>query len=481
MVMTVRRIYKFWKSLSAQERKTFFQTRGKKLPSVMSTFFKAMHKNCNGDSSKLDAKIWKALFRNTAFNNTRFNSICNKALIVLAEHMKAVRVALELDGFLYPDLLLLREYAERDLDSLFSSLAKQLKKTTLEKTPQGKAYFDALFEIAWQEYDYYKAHVARSKKEFEIDELGHLNDLRYLYHLSRINAAILNRNQILFPPNPLHRPDLMFELAEELDLVPHPALSVLVKYLQVVSQGSDPKDIDEFTSFFIKNQNRLDNGDRFLMLGLLQNALVRKLNSGNPSYYRNLMSLYILGIRTGGQFAEGMIPPGNFKNFVVAALELKRYRLAEGFIEAYKDNIGREADAERTKLLVAFCKAMVHFEKGEFSEAKTILGLALSLPKFQDSFHNVGLRVLMIKVLFESEDWDQVQNSLHSLKMYIRNNKVLEKIALATVQTHITYLKKVFHLYADDAGDPAAIHRSLSEEIPFRGQDWILKKLEAKM
>ena len=480
--MQGRKIYRLWSSLSEQERKSFLQERKGKLPGNLQSYFNALKKRWAGGIEGLDQRIWKLLFRGSAFNKSRFNHICNRALQALLEYIKETRMDREVTGYLYPELLLLREFAERDLENIFASQVKHIKKTAEQKGKQGKSHFDSLFELSWQEYDYYNGHVARGRYPAEeTKQLHAFNDLRYLYHLARTNASILNRNQILRPPMPLHRIELMRTLAEEMDLDAFPGVEVLIRYIEIVFRGSDPEDLEDFTRYYLKVQPQLDEGDRFLMYGFLLNSYIQKLNSGEQSLYRNLMLLLLRGIRTGDLFLDGTINPGHFKNFVVIANMLKRYALAEWFIETYKDRIGREANQERAKLLIAYCKADLHFSRQEFEEAGHVLSQALLLPKFQDSYHNLSHRILQIKVYIESEAFEQASSALRALRMYIHNSQALEESTEQIVRTHVNYLYKVWNLYANNAGDAKELHKKLKGENPFRGMAWIAEKLQARM
>ena len=123
---------------------------------------------------------------------------------------------------------------------------------------------------------------------------------------------------------------------------------------------------------------------------------------------------------------------------------------------------------------------MLQFERQDFELVRDHLAKAFAtLPKFKDSFLNLGFRLLKIKVDIESEEWEQANHNLRALGMYLHNNQVLSPRLAEAVRTRVHYLKRVFNLLANQSGDGHKLRTKIQDEQPFREKKWLLAKLDA--
>jgi hypothetical protein len=104
-----------------------------------------------------------------------------------------------------------------------------------------------------------------------------------------------------------------------------------------------------------------------------------------------------------------------FTNFITIALKLQHYSKAENFIELYNKLIHRTY----RKDTINYNLARLFYSKKEYKNAIRIL-VTISL---QDIFWELNAKVIQLKIYFETNDLDLLDNALFNFTQFIKRKK----------------------------------------------------------
>lgn len=165
------------------------------------------------------------------------------------------------------------------------------------------------------------------------------------------------------------------------------------------------KDIKANEAYFTAH----DLKDLYLMA---INFCVKKSNQNLKEYTQQAFELYIYAIDKGYLLEHREISRFSFTNVVTLGIKLKEFSKTENFIKQYANFIA----AEYRQNTVDFNSAKVFFSKEQPQKALKIL----LTNEFKDMLWNLNAKYLVLKILFEMNDWVLFANHLKAFKNYVR-------------------------------------------------------------
>jgi hypothetical protein len=146
------------------------------------------------------------------------------------------------------------------------------------------------------------------------------------------------------------------------------------------------------------------------------NFCIRRLNEGKLDYTEKLFHIYKRQLEVDCAYdARGNISPYTLKNMLTVALRLKEFKWSEQLI---KNSYAKLPESNREENY-NYCMARWYYEKREY---KKCLQLVLQSEP-HDFLNNLSARVLQLKALYALDDYDMMENTLSSFRIYLLRHK----------------------------------------------------------
>jgi len=144
---------------------------------------------------------------------------------------------------------------------------------------------------------------------------------------------------------------------------------------------------------------------------------IRRLNTDEPAFLRDVFDLYCLGLAEETFLENGFLSRFSYKNMVAAALKLGEVAWVEQFLETYSPLLSHEFRQHYER----FCRAKLSYQKRDYGQVQSLLhDLA-----FDDVFLELDARVLLLKIYFETLEWRLLEGFLTAFERFVGRKKML--------------------------------------------------------
>lgn len=167
-----------------------------------------------------------------------------------------------------------------------------------------------------------------------------------------------------------------------------------------------------------------------------QNYCVKKINSGQVHFYREIFDLYQLMSDKEILLRGGYLSQWSYINIITAGLRLKEYEWTEQFIYQYREYLPEEVRNN----VFTYNLAALYFEKGAFHHALQ----TLQDVEFSDPFFHMSAKIIQLKSYFEQRETEAFFSLVEATRKYIRRNRRLSDYQ---IQSNNNFIKLVARLY----------------------------------
>lgn len=152
-----------------------------------------------------------------------------------------------------------------------------------------------------------------------------------------------------------------------------------------------------------------------LLFGI--NYCIRRLNTDESAFLREVFELYRFGLEEGTFLENGFLSRFSYKNIVAAALKLGETAWVEQFLGTYSPLLAEDFRNHYER----FCRAKLNYQKGDYDQVQTLLQDLT----FDDVFLELDARVSLMKVYFETGEWRLLEGFLTSFERFVSRKKML--------------------------------------------------------
>lgn len=192
-----------------------------------------------------------------------------------------------------------------------------------------------------------------------------------------------------------------------------------------------------------------------------------QIMKGRELYVAEALELYTEGIESGILLQDGFLSPWHFKNVIKLGLRLKKFEWTELFI------------LQNTSLLEArfredalyYNLAELYYHTGRSGEAM----LQLTKVEFTDVHYNIGAKVILSKIYFETESMDALESLLHAFKSYLHRNKL---IAEDLRRTYLNFIAMLWKLVRSMPERREALREKLEKSQMIAEKNWLLRMMD---
>lgn len=380
--------------------------------------------------------VWQQWNPAKNYQELRFNNYLSELLQILYEFLAVQTVQ---NNRLLQSQLLLERFGEQEQATFIPYMLKRFE-FDLEKNPLRDGHYFYQKILANQYWDYYE--ITQEKRQYNIYLQKENNHLDLYYHCEKLRVALdmySRKNIVNLEYHASHLPHIVQHYREHPDqLEAYPAINIYFHALDMVRHPASSgayfkvKDLlkQHFTIFPVQEVRTLYN--------YLLNFCVRKINTGEPGYYEEILTLYKFLLSEQLLEQQGKLTQWTFINILTAGLRLKNFTWTEDFIHQYKDALA----PENRENVYAYSLAALYFEKGDLDSALQLLQAVV----FTDAFYQVAAKIIQLKIYYLQQEYDAFFSLSLATQRYLSRNKQLSSYQKNSNLNFLRIIKRLFQL-----------------------------------
>jgi hypothetical protein len=197
------------------------------------------------------------------------------------------------------------------------------------------------------------------------------------------------------------------------------AVSIYETVLQMLTH-TDPELYYRTLRMSLKvNAKHFQRDELMHLYGFALSFSIQQLNRGTEGYLQEIFLLYQEQLQHDVLIDNGRFPAQHFKNIVTVGLRLKEFDWTRQFIESKSMQLP-ESEKES---IVAYSRAALHYVLGAYAECRKLLQFA----SFSDAVHELEAKILLMKSLYELEDWKALQAVGEKQLKYLKTQSSLSE------------------------------------------------------
>lgn len=421
----------------------------------------------NGDESAEKAKAWKAVFPTQPYDDAYMRQVMYFLLKAIEEYL--VFTDLSKDKVQY-QLSLSRIHRGRKLEKAYKQ-SYRIGRESLENQPLRDNYY--LRKQFLFEQDYSQLTNVVQNASANLQETADALEKWFLAEKLHIAYAMLAHRSVYktatYDDGMLSG---ILKYCEDKTLLEEPAIAVYY-YAYMISTNPDQEEYyDQFESLIQNIDKHFHISEMRTLYVAALNYCVGKANRGKVEYSTRLFNLYRTGLELGYLLENGLVSRYTFGNAVGAALRNKEFGWAEKFINDFQHHL---EEKERNSI-VNFNQSRVYFEKGEYAQAQRLLMQF----EYDDVHLNIIAKTMLLKIYFETDEFDAFESLLESLRTYLQRKAALDATRKTSYKNMISLMKKLLQVNIFSRAQKETFRELVQKTNPLAERDWFMKQLDRK-
>ena len=250
-----------------------------------------------------------------------------------------------------------------------------------------------------------------------------------------------------------------------------PIVRVYYAYYQMLEDPSAEEHYQTFVHLLTKHNSIFPKKELRDLYLVANNYCIKRVNQGDKKYESLALKNYKDALEEEVLFENGLLSQRTYNNIIALALKNNQWDWVEDFMEKYTRSL-RFSEQESTYHLN---KARLSYVKQDYDQALQLLQGA----DFKPMLNNLSAKTLMIKLFYETEEYDVLYYQLKAMRAFLYRNKVMgyHKKAFNNL---IRYTEKLLRIHTGDTQKIAKVKSSIEDEEIIWEKEWLLKQLESK-
>jgi hypothetical protein len=208
--------------------------------------------------------------------------------------------------------------------------------------------------------------------------------------------------------------------------------------------------LKEYEDLFPRDETRY-------MYLYIRNYCIHQINKGNREYQPELFNLYNYLLETGIIFEGQYISQWDYRNIVLAGFRMERYDWTERFIYDYRDYLPPDDRHNAFN----FNLAVLHYVKRSYRKAVRVLQSV----HFTDVYYAMVARSLLVKIYYETEEYESLFALLESFSVFLKRNKKLSSYQQEIHLNLIRYVRKLANMKMKREASISAVTKRQAQQL----------------
>jgi hypothetical protein len=375
---------------------------------------------------------------------------------------------------------ILSELNERKLSDIFEKKIKQLSDHTGKSEFEGEVYFYEKFIL--EELKSSNRQFTDNLRLYKDDALIKASEYLSFYYLIKIFKLV---NFFEYQKFYNIDSDSNFALSLIGNFDPERTLSKLKKtgasdkevkilmvyyrmYRSIINSDNDDLYIDFKNSLF-ENGKLFSGLERLGLFICLTNCCVKRIDSGKEFFVRECFNVYMLMLDQDlYSYYPGYFPMSAFSAVLHTGLSSGEFRRVENFISSYSSKL----NPEHKKDAVNYSMAQICFHKKEYEKAlEYIIKTDTDFSQFK-----FLLKILSLKIYYETEDYESVYYASDSFQHFLNNNKLVGEKYRSEFSNFIKALDLLIKYRTEKENEAKYKLKHFMEVKSMTGKKWLMEK-----
>ncbi len=366
---------------------------------------------------------------------------------------------------LMADLHLAPVLREKGQDKALDHLFRR-SSVTLNKIPRDHSWYYLQYRLEWEKYVAQESHSRT--RDNNLTEISRAFDV-YLFAGKLRLACLTESHRAVYNVDydPGFLPVLLTWL-EHSDLLETPIVALYYHCYRALTDGSET-DFRAFRRQLEQQSVQLPAEEQQSLLLLAVNYCIRRLNTGEKRYIREAFDLYRVGLDTSALLEHGYLSRFAYKNIVALGLRLEEFDWVEHFIHEYEPFLEEKYRAANRD----YNLARLYFVRKDFRRAMPLLACVDE----SDLLLNLDSRVMLLKMYYESGEWDALDALLSSFRILLLRKKKVIGYHKNHYLNILRYVQKLIRLKPQDKQAIQQFRKEIQENTAVPEKEWLLEQL----
>lgn len=407
--------------------------------------------------------VFEAALPGVRYQEAQMNHIMSE-LLKLGEKFVGITY-LEKNGF-WSDYFSLQALSERGLDKHYRYLFEKKQQALSVGSNLGSRHYWEQYWLNNLESNRLSQQLA-GKHNIFVQQTSDTLDYFYLAEKLRLACFMLTSERLLAVPYQIRMAE---EAADYISRHPLPEQAPAVKaYFLVFQLLNTPEAhpaFEQLRDALPALQSKLSHAETEEIYQYAINYCNLQIIQLKENYLSEAFNLYVQGIESGVMLKNGQLSPWHFKNMIKLALRLKKYDWTEQFIQSH----ARLLPADLREDAFHFNLAELYYYTGQNDKAQ----LHLNQVESSDISYNLGAKIMLAKIYFETDAFDPLESLLHAFVIFLRRNRSLSEDIRRTYLNFASLLQRLMQARPDQH---AALRAKIESTKLLAAKTWLLKMI----
>ncbi len=389
----------------------------------------------------------------------------NSALLALLEKYLAYQEKFQDEG--RAKIRLAAAYRKRNLSKHFNITLREARESREAQPWRHADYFHDLNLVEWERYQF--DTLTRRTEVLNLQATSDLMDTAFIARKLRL-ACLATAHQTVFKAEyRIGLLDAVLSHAASENLLDTPAVGLYYYCYQFQTDlPRAEQHFERFKTILATHAGEFPPEELRTLYLLAINFGIKKINQSAEGWLRATLDLYQGALARNLLLENGQISRFAFNNIIAIALKVGELDWVERFILEHKNLLERQWREATASLGLA----RVAYARRDF---KTAL-LNLQRSDYKDLINNLTAKTLQLKIFYETEAFDLLENHLKGMKNYIRRHT-----SIGYHRTNygliVAYTQQMMALDFRKKEAVEALRVSISGEEILTEKEWLLEML----
>ncbi|MCG8327393.1 MAG: hypothetical protein MI974_06895 [Chitinophagales bacterium] len=364
------------------------------------------------DASLPDGEsLFEMTYPNEPFNNLKLHN-CTSELHAFIEQFVILQQAHR--NPIQHLLALIAFYRRRGLHKHFNRAMRKIRLLQDKAELRNTDYYQDRLNIEIEAAEFKATHLRTH--ELNLQEIGNTMDVLYLSQKLRHSCTQLSHRAVYQKSYQFGLLDNWIDTIEESPYLDVPAIALYYYCYRFLTDSYSQVYFRKFREELSSHQPLFPKDELKDLYRAAINFCIRKLNEGSMEYTREGWELFQEGLYAEVFLENGQLSRFTFDNIVGFGLRLNEFSAVSSFINEYKEKLDPQYQSDT----VGFNLARLEFEQKNYHTALDHLHLL----KPKDLVNQLIAKTLLLKIYFESNEFDLLESHLDSFRSFIRRREV---------------------------------------------------------
>ncbi len=355
-------------------------------------------------------------------------------------------------------------YRDKRLLKFYQQSVQKAQKY-LDSMPLGPEFFDQSYDLEYEKFVFLQTQ--KRTKANNLQDLGDALDVSIILRKLKQSCMYLAHQRVYKVEYDYSFLPHLLKYLEDSHHLENPAIATYYYCYRALSEEKD-EFFQKFKAHLFAQESRFSQNESRDLLQLSINYCIQQLNRGVKSYVAEALHLYRLGLRQKLLYSNGQMSRFTYNNIVGLALKLDEYGWAESFIVDYRDYL----DATYRQANYNYNLAKLFYLQQRYQDAFH----HLSEVDESDVLLNFSAKVILLKMYYELEEYDNLEALLASFRALITRKNVLS-YHQTNFSNFIQFTRRLLYLRPDEADKRNSLHQAILDAEVLAEREWLLEQL----